>query len=273
MDWYEEESLQRGEYRLILCTYGNCVYWINEQKYIVEKGELLLIPWGCSYYAKSIPTRVHTKQVVGFAWGGQGQVEEGERSKREKHSVRSDEPPDAQHEPLPLLKHRQPLHIKPGSYERIHDMLKQIAVEWQERPAYYEVMMQSQLVQLLVELNREYDRGMISEDRHRLVEQMKRHIQQNYSSRIGKEQLSEVIHRTPNYAATLFKSITGQTISEYVHQERMKRAVYMLTESHLTIAEIAEFLGYPDVSYFYRIFKKKMGVPPTGLMQDRQPLR
>ncbi len=262
MDWYEEQLLPWGHYMLSLCTYGNCVYWVNGQKYIMEKGELLLVPPQCSYYGKSVPTRVHTKQTVDFAQGEALNNSEAETKTPDADSLMT----------LSLLRCKQPIHMKPGCYERIHDMLKQLAIQWEERPAYYELMAQSLLVQLLVELNREYDRGIISDDRHRLVEQMKRHIQQNYSSRIGKEQLAEVIQRTPNYAATLFKTITGQTISEYTHHERMKRAVYMLTESHLTVAEIAEFLGYQEVSYFYRIFKKTMGVPPTGLMQDRPPL-
>ncbi len=294
MDWYEEQLLQPGHYLLSLCTYGNCVYWVNGQKYIMEKGELLLVPPQCSYYGKSVPTRVHTKQTIGFAvqetWSSRnnGMMSDGSNGFNKPDNLNNSNNPNNQNDskdpndpndpnnepatPLSLLRQQQPVHMKPGCYERIHDMLKQLAVQWEERPSYYELMAESLLTQLLVELNREYDRGIISEDRHRLVEQMKRYIQQNYSLRIGKEQLAEVIQRTPNYAATLFKTITGQTISEYTHQERMKRAVYMLTESHLTVAEIAEFLGYSEVSYFYRIFKKTMGVPPTGLMQDRPPL-
>ncbi|WP_322907275.1 AraC family transcriptional regulator [Paenibacillus campi] len=334
MNWYEEQTLQRGHYMLSLCTYGNCVYWVNGNKYIMEKGELLLLPPGCSYYGKSIPTRVHTKQTIGFALSsmeqpetdtnsmverelGQCQPDDNNSKEKAQFVIRASmDDREAENllngftktaddndevyasiddaranvyaydraksqtssdiaEPstvLPLLHQRQPVHMKPGGYERIHDMLKQIAIQWEERPPYYELMAQSLLLQLLVELNREYDRGMISTDRHRLVDMMKRHIQQHYSTRLGKEQLAEVIQRTPNYAATLFKTITGQTISEYMHHERMKRAVYLLTESQLTVAEIAEFLGYQDVSYFYRIFKKTMGMPPTGLMQDRPPL-
>lgn len=242
MDWYEEQHLGDNEYCLVLITYGNCVYWVNGQKRILDKGELLLIPPGSAYYGKSVPTRVHTKQVIRFR---------------------------VQQDILPLLKSRDLLQIKPGGYDLYHDRLRHIAIQWWDKPPYYRLLADSLLVQLFVELNREYDRGIIREDKQRLVDTMKQHIQQNYSRRITKEHLGELIQRTPNYAASLFKNITGQTISEYVHDQRMKRAVYMLAESQLTIAEIAEFLGYQELSYFYRIFKRKMGVPPAEMMHDR----
>ncbi|WP_046213843.1 helix-turn-helix transcriptional regulator [Paenibacillus wulumuqiensis] len=243
MDWYEEQYLDQNEYCLSLITYGNCVYWVSGQKTILEKGDLLLIPPESAYYGKSVPTRVHTKQVVRF-------------------SVQQDAA-------LPLLRGSDTVQMKPGGYDLYHDRLQHIAAQWRDKPPYYRLLVDSLMIQLLVELNREYDRGVIREDKHRLVDTMKRYIQQNYSRRITKEHLGELIQRTPNYAATLFKNVTGQTISEYVHDQRMKRAVYMLTESQLTITEIAEFLGYQEVSYFYRIFKRKMGVPPAEMMNDR----
>jgi AraC-type DNA-binding domain-containing proteins len=70
----------------------------------------------------------------------------------------------------------------------------------------------------------------------------------------------------------LFKKITGRTISEYVHAVRVKTALYMLEESRLTVAELAEFLGYSDVSYFSRVFKQTTGVSPSEFIQQKNSL-
>lgn len=104
------------------------------------------------------------------------------------------------------------------------------------------------------------------------MERMKRYIERHYRERVTKEELGDEINKTPNYAAALFKSMTNQTISQYVHDQRMKRAVYLLTESQLSIQEIAEFLGYRDLSYFYRIFKRITGSPPSDLLHERPPI-
>ena len=47
--WYEEAVQPQGIWRLSLVTYGKCVYWVNGDKQIMEKGELLLIPGGTPY--------------------------------------------------------------------------------------------------------------------------------------------------------------------------------------------------------------------------------
>lgn len=42
VDWYEEADHEQRAWRLSLVTYGKCVYWVNGDKQIMEKGELPL---------------------------------------------------------------------------------------------------------------------------------------------------------------------------------------------------------------------------------------
>ncbi|WP_141505466.1 helix-turn-helix domain-containing protein [Paenibacillus luteus] len=243
-DWYEEGAGRQLAFHLSLVTYGRCVYWVNEEKLILEKGDLLLIPGHVPYYGKSIPTVVHTKYVVNF------------------HKL-------AEECALPLLRLEEPFKQKLGCFEVVQERLRGILTQYKERPAYYELMAEALLTETLIFLNQEKDRGVISSEKHRRVESMKQYIATHYRERVTKEELGDVISTTPNYAATLFKAVTNQTISEYVHNQRMKTAVYMLTESQLMISEIADYLGYNDVSYFYRIFKRSTGRSPSDFLHER----
>lgn len=36
--WYEEAVQSQATWRLSLVTYGKCVYWVNGEKQILEKG-------------------------------------------------------------------------------------------------------------------------------------------------------------------------------------------------------------------------------------------
>lgn len=243
--WYEKGVPSRGTWRLSLVTYGKCVYWVNGEKQIMEKGELLLIPESVSYYGKSIPTVTHTQIVVHLQCPDSGE--------------------------LPMLEQPETLRHKPGCYELILERMKTILQQWQERPSYYVMMSQALLTEVLIYVNREVDRGVIPPERHVHAERMKRYIERHYREKVTKEELGDAIGRTPNYAAALFKSMTNQTISQYVHDQRMKRAMYMLTESRLSVQEISEFLGYRDLSYFYRIFKRLTGTSPSDLLQERPP--
>lgn len=244
--WFEEAVQTQETWRLSLVTYGKCVYWVNGEKQIMEKGELLIIPGGVAYYGKSIPTVTHTQIVV---------------------QLTGDTP-----ESLSALERAEVLRHKPGCYELIHERMKAIHQQWQERPSYYVMMSQALLMEVLIYVNRELDRGIIPPERHIQAERMKRYIERHYREKVTKEELGDEIGKTPNYAAALFKSMTNQTISQYVHDQRMKRAIYLLTESQLSIQEVAEFLGYRDLSYFYRIFKRIIGSPPSDFLHERPPV-
>ncbi|GIO91264.1 MULTISPECIES: helix-turn-helix transcriptional regulator [Paenibacillus] len=243
VDWYEEADPAKRAWRLSLVTYGTCVYWLNGDKQIMKKGELLVIPAGVPFYAKSIPTVTHTQIVV--EW-----TEDVSRA-------------------LPVLVREDVLKHKPGCYELLLERMKGIHQQWQERPSYYAMMIEALLTEVLIYISRELDRGAIPPEKHLHAERMKSYIERHYREKITKEELGDAIGKTPNYAAALFKSVTGQTISQYVHAQRMKRAAYLLTESQLTVQEIAVFLGYQDLSYFYRTYKRVMGTAPSDLLHER----
>lgn len=225
-------------------TYGKCVYWVNDNRIVLSKGDILLIPSGSNYRWKQIPTVFHTKYVVHFE-------------------------PGSTYPQLPILASKDCLHRQAGCFSIIHEKMKIIGKQWAEKTPYFELYASSMLIEILIHINRELDRADIPPIKIRYVESMKRYIQEHYREKITKEILAEVIQKSPNHTATLFSSITGQTISNYVHSIRMKTAVYMLEESELKITEISEFLGYNDVSYFSRIFKQIIGVSPSDYLINK----
>lgn len=138
-----------------------------------------------------------------------------------------------------------------------------LAEEEKEKQTGFRIRGWGILLELLALWSRERTAGAAAPAAARHLERMKTYIQDRYREKVTKEDLGRCIGRTPNYAATLFRRGTGQTISGYVHDQRMKTAVYMLSESLLTIEEIADYLGYGEVSYFQRIFKRSYGMPPS----------
>ncbi len=59
------------------------------------------------------------------------------------------------------------------------------------------------------------------------------------------------------------KSITGLTPTEFVLSIRLKRAAVLISEKGGTISEIAYTVGFNNLSYFARAFKKQFGVTPS----------
>ena len=67
-----------------------------------------------------------------------------------------------------------------------------------------------------------------------------------------------------------FKAATGTTMHDYVLQNRMVAARTLLHETDLPLKAIADQLGYNDVFYFSRQFRRFVGVTPGGYRQSRQ---
>lgn len=76
------------------------------------------------------------------------------------------------------------------------------------------------------------------------------------------ESCSSSLHLSPDYFNDLLKLETGKTFSEYFQQKRLKASENMLLDSHNTINAIAEQLGFPNVSYFNKLFKQLNGITP-----------
>jgi AraC family L-rhamnose operon regulatory protein RhaS len=59
-----------------------------------------------------------------------------------------------------------------------------------------------------------------------------------------------------------FKQATGKTVMGYVIRLRVRRACQLLRDTALPVAEIAELIGYADVTHFGRIFRKHTQLAP-----------
>lgn len=60
------------------------------------------------------------------------------------------------------------------------------------------------------------------------------------------------------------KSLTGQTLVEFVRGFRLKRAAHLICEHEVTVNEACYKVGFSDRKYFGQVFKKKFGVSPVN---------
>lgn len=83
--------------------------------------------------------------------------------------------------------------------------------------------------------------------------------------------LGIVAHNTfmnKTYISELFKQKTGIGFIEYITTVKMERAKRLLKEGNFKIYEIGEKLGYKDIEYFSRQFKKYSGCTPIEYRQN-----
>ena len=99
--------------------------------------------------------------------------------------------------------------------------------------------------------------------RHKIVRQIQDHIDEHFAADITVKQIADTVHYSATYIANIFKNETGVTINDALTQRRMMEAVHLLKSGRMKVYEVCEAVGYSDVKYFSKLFKKSFGVMPS----------
>lgn len=91
----------------------------------------------------------------------------------------------------------------------------------------------------------------------------------NFAKDLSLETVARQFLVSKEHLSRSFKSHTGQNFSHYLLHKRMEKAKELMLSTDFSIKEIAEAVGYSDLSYFHRVFKKYHGSTPKALRNLR----
>lgn len=103
-----------------------------------------------------------------------------------------------------------------------------------------------------------------------IVDEVKRYIEQFFNEDITLGWVADQYYIHPNYFSKLFKLKCGENFNDFVTRIRLEKAVSLMTGSELTLAEIAEFVGYDSAAYFSNVFRKAYGMSPSKYREERR---
>ncbi|NMB95953.1 MAG: AraC family transcriptional regulator, partial [Clostridiaceae bacterium] len=96
---------------------------------------------------------------------------------------------------------------------------------------------------------------------NKLVKGVSKYIQENIMETLSVEEIAHNFYISPSYLHKIFKEETGETINNFIINERMKMARVMLKKG-VKIGDIAEKLNYCNTQYFIKQFKMHHGMTP-----------
>jgi iron complex transport system substrate-binding protein len=96
-----------------------------------------------------------------------------------------------------------------------------------------------------------------------LATHIAQYIHVHYRETISMEMMASLFHYSAHYLSRVFKRKYKCSPIEYLIQTRMNRAKFLLNETDVTVRDIADSVGYTDMYYFSRLFKKQTGVTPA----------
>jgi AraC-like DNA-binding protein len=96
----------------------------------------------------------------------------------------------------------------------------------------------------------------------RKVDKVINYMTENYSQNITLQQLAEYSQISSSYLGNIFKKVTGKSTIDYLIDIRINKAASLLKDG-FTVSETSKLVGFNDIFYFSRAFKKHEGISPS----------
>ena len=88
------------------------------------------------------------------------------------------------------------------------------------------------------------------------------YMEENYGRQINLSEVAGLAGLSSEYLSRIFKEETGIKFIVYLNNIRLKHALNLLESTNMKVYEIAEKVGYSNLSYFSTVFKKNFGINP-----------
>ncbi|WP_336772997.1 response regulator transcription factor [Paenibacillus sp. MMO-58] len=92
-----------------------------------------------------------------------------------------------------------------------------------------------------------------------IIDLVKHYVQERLHENITLKKISTMLHFNCAYLGQKFKDQENMSFNEYLLQQRMEKAKFLLEQTDMRIYEIANQVGYTEIDWFYKKFKEYTG--------------
>jgi YesN/AraC family two-component response regulator len=94
-----------------------------------------------------------------------------------------------------------------------------------------------------------------------------RYMSEHYGEHIELTDVAAYVQLSPSYFSTLFRQVVGQSFREQLCLIRVEESKQLLLSTDYSLTDIAIAVGFPDQSYYCKVFKRIVGLTP-GKFRD-----
>lgn len=125
---------------------------------------------------------------------------------------------------------------------------------------------QNYLYEIIIYFSKQFELVMNSignSTRDSVLDDILYYIDHNYHTNLKLEMIAALFGYNSSYLGKIFNKTVGESFNTYVDQVRIRHAIELLVENKYKVYEIAEQVGYKNVDYFHKKFKKYVGESPA----------
>ena len=243
--WEEGRTIK--EYQINYITEGNGVIETKYGKFKIKPGSIILIYPGEWHRYKPSSNTGWSEYYIGFS------------GIYARYLFQNSEI---------LSNHPSVLNI--GFHEDLLNLFSQIIDLVQDAKPGFQYICSGLLIQLLGNIlfvlkNQGYDGKEVEHN----IRHAQLRLQEQYSDPIDMEQLANQCNMGYSHFRKMFKKYTGLSPLQYHNMFRLQKAKDLLVDSDKSIKKIAMEVGFQSEHYFTRLFKKKIGVTPSELREEK----
>ena len=112
--------------------------------------------------------------------------------------------------------------------------------------------------------------GALGGPTQRLVRRAMGFMHAHYAEPLTREQIARHIHISPDYLTDCFRQELGVTPMAYLNRYRLRQARELLTNSDLSITQVALAVGFSESAHFTRMFQREVGVTPRAYRRGQR---
>lgn len=238
------------EYEMILITSGKASATINHKTYLVGKGSLLFIS-RLERHNFHILEEPYCRYVLSVS----SNLIMSHLKQPELISIFIHRPANFNHA----------MQIENDLYCGILAMVQKMTEEYAHQQEFFTAYSVSLLISILIELYRALPGAFPLRSHGTMTDAVlsaQKYVNDHFQSKLTLQEIADANFVSRHALSLAFKEIVGITFKEYLLLFRITEAKNLLITTDLSVAQIAERVGYINVNNFVKIFKKFQHTTP-----------
>lgn len=227
-------------FEIYYLTSGSCSYFIHNKSFLVEAGDILIIPAGVTHKSQ-YHDQNYTRLLINCS----------------KYFI-----------PSSIFNSLQDIiyvyrndDIRP----KIDELFSGIQKDYESPDTYSGESLRAHMHSLFILMARNPNQKHMEFMKNDYIEQAIDYMQKNFASDITLSVIAKMCSVSPEHLSRTFKKETSFGFSEYLTHLRLKEAEYLLKNSTLSVTDIAYQCGFFDSNYFSVVFKRNFGMSPSRM--------
>lgn len=160
-----------------------------------------------------------------------------------------------------------------GLLEQVRGLFAEMLQEKQQAEDWHDVLIRSDIIRLYSLFVRHFPREVSSSKQSMTkflhFQQALSFIAEHYAEDIKLSDVAKTINYNPSYVSSLFVTYTGVNFKNYLDSFRINKAVDLIKNTNITVAEISTLCGYENIRTFNNTFKRVTQMTPSQMRSER----